>query len=198
VKVVLATRNAGKLREAAAILAPLAEVELVALPDGVALPEEGDDYEANAVAKAVAAARATGCIALGDDSGLEVDALGGAPGVRSARWGGAGLDDAGRNARLLAALADVAEGARGARFVCVAALATPGGRVATARGTCEGRILRAARGASGFGYDPLFAVGERSMAELAPAEKDALSHRGRAFRRLADAVREAVAAQRAP
>jgi XTP/dITP diphosphohydrolase len=183
VKVVVATRNAGKLREVAAILAGL-PIEILALPAGVALPPEGDAYEPNAIAKAVAAARATGCAALGDDSGLEVDALGGAPGPHSARWGGAALDDADRNARLLAALANVPDAARGARYVCVAALATPGGSVATARGVCEGAILRAPRGAGGFGYDPIFAIGARSAAELPPAEKDTVSHRGRAFRAL--------------
>jgi XTP/dITP diphosphohydrolase len=192
VKVVVATRNAGKLREVAAILAGL-PIELVALPDAVALPPEGDAYEPNAVAKAVAAARATGCAALGDDSGLEVDALGGAPGPRSARWGGEALDDAGRNAKLVAALAGVPDAARGARYVCVAALATPDGEIATTRGTCEGAILRAPRGAGGFGYDPIFAIGGRSAAELAPAEKHALSHRGRAFRALADRLRALAA-----
>jgi XTP/dITP diphosphohydrolase len=194
VKVVLATRNAGKLREVAAILAAL-PIELIALPDGVALPDEGGAYEPKASAQAVAAARATGCVALGDDSGLEVDALGGAPGPRSARYGGAALDDAGRNAKLLAALADVAELERTARYVCVAALATPQGEVATARGVCEGAILRAPRGRGGFGYDPVFAIGARSAAELPPAEKDALSHRGRAFRALAARLR-ALAAER--
>ncbi len=187
-KVVVATRNAGKLREVAAILAGL-PIELVALPDAVALPPEGDAYEPNAVAKAVAAARATGCAALGDDSGLEVDALGGAPGPHSARWGGDALDDAGRNAKLLAALAGVPDAARSARYVCVAALATPDGESATARGICEGAILRAPRGAGGFGYDPIFGIDGRSAAELAPAEKHAVSHRGRAFRALADRLR---------
>jgi XTP/dITP diphosphohydrolase len=186
-KLVVATRNAGKLREIASILAGL-PIEIVALPPGVELPEEGDAFEPNAIAKAVAAARATGCAALGDDSGLAVDALGGAPGVYSARWGGADLDDAGRNAALLAALADVPEGERTARFVCWAALATPERVIATARGACEGAILCAPRGQGGFGYDPVFAVGARSMAELAPAEKDAISHRGGAFRALVPAI----------
>jgi XTP/dITP diphosphohydrolase len=128
-------------------------------------------------------------VALGDDSGLEVDALGGAPGPLSARYGGAGLDDAARSAALLAALEAVPDAERGARFVCVAAVATPRGDVATARGVCEGRLLRAARGEGGFGYDPIFAVGDSTMAELPAAEKDALSHRGRAFRALLPALR---------
>ncbi len=185
---VLATRNAGKAREVASILAAL-DVRIEPLAADVMLPEEGDSYEANAVAKALAAARATGCVALGDDSGLEVDALGGAPGPLSARYGGAGLDDAARSAALLAALEAVPDAARGARFVCVAAVATPRGEVATARGVCEGRLLRAPRGDGGFGYDPIFAVGESTMAELPAAEKDALSHRGRAFRALLPALR---------
>jgi len=188
VALVLATRNAGKAREVASILAAL-DVRIEPLAADVMLPEEGDSYEANAVAKALAAARATGCVALGDDTGLEVDALGGAPGPRSARYGGAGLDDAARSAALLAALEAVPDAERGARFVCVAAVATPRGDVATARGVCEGRLLRAARGEGGFGYDPIFAVGGSTMAELPAAEKDALSHRGRAFRALLPALR---------
>lgn len=196
-RVVLATRNAGKLREVRAILSHLA-LELLPLPESVALPPEGDAYEANAVDKAVAAARATGCLAIADDSGLEVDALAGAPGPLSARYG---PDDRTRNARLLAALADVPEAARGARFVCVAAWAAPDGRSGTARGVCEGRILHEARGTQGFGYDPIFGVGAgvggrlRSLAELSAAEKDALSHRGRAFRALATTL-PGIAAQR--
>jgi XTP/dITP diphosphohydrolase len=188
VALVLATRNAGKAREVASILAAL-DVRIEPLAADVMLPEEGDSYEANAVAKALAAARATGCVALGDDSGLEVDALGGAPGPLSARYGGAGLDDAARSAALLAALEAVPDAARGARFVCVAAVATPRGEVATASGVCEGRLLRAPRGDGGFGYDPIFAVGESTMAELPAAQKDALSHRGRAFRALLPALR---------
>jgi XTP/dITP diphosphohydrolase len=188
VRVVLATRNAGKAREVASILAEL-DLRIEPLAADVMLPEEGDSYEANAIAKALAAARATGCVALGDDSGLEVDALGGAPGPLSARYGGAGLDDAARSAALLAALEAVPDAERGARFVCVAAVATPRGDVATARGVCEGRLLRAPRGEGGFGYDPIFAVGESTMAELPAAQKDALSHRGRAFRALLPALR---------
>jgi hypothetical protein len=133
---------------------------------------------------------------LGDDSGLEVDALGGAPGPRSARYGGPGLDDAARTAALLEALVAVPDDERSARFVCVAALATPQGDVATARGVCEGRLLRAPRGSGGFGYDPIFAIGEATMAELPAAAKDALSHRGRAFRALIPALRARSADRR--
>ncbi len=190
-RVILATRNAGKAREVASIFAAL-PLHIEPLAADVVLPEEGDAYEANAIAKALAAARATGCVALGDDSGLEVDALGGAPGPFSARYGGAGLDDAGRTAALLTALEAVPHAERGARFVCVAALATPNGDVATARGVCEGWLLRAPRGAAGFGYDPIFAIGEATMAELPAAAKDALSHRGHAFRALLPALRKHI------
>jgi len=182
-RVVLATGNEGKLREVRALLADLCEVVgLDAFPD-VCLPVEGDDYRENAIAKARAAARATELPALGDDSGLEVDALDGAPGPRSARYGGAGLDAAGRNARLLSALAEVAPERRTARFFCVAALALPDGSVETAEGECRGRILAVPRGGAGFGYDPIFAPEGRdvSMAELPEAEKNGLSHRGRAL-----------------
>jgi XTP/dITP diphosphohydrolase len=195
-RVVLASGNPGKLREVRALLGS-PELEIVGL-DAIGpleLPEEGDDYEANAVAKARAAAVASGLPALGDDSGLEVDALGGAPGPRSARYGGAGLDDAGRTRALLAALAGVPAERRGARFVCVAALALPEGGTLTARGECPGRIAAAPRGAAGFGYDPVFEIapGGPTMAELPAAEKERISHRGRAFRALAPALRARLA-----
>jgi XTP/dITP diphosphohydrolase len=191
-RVVLASGNAGKLREVRALLASPA-LELVGLDavGPVELPEEGDDYAANAAAKALAAARASGLPALGDDSGLEVEALGGAPGPRSARFGGPGLDDAGRTRALLAALDGVPAERRGARFVCVAALATPDGVVVTARGECPGRIATEPRGSAGFGYDPIFETtpGGPTMAELPAAEKERISHRGRAFRALGPALR---------
>jgi XTP/dITP diphosphohydrolase len=190
-ELVVATANPGKLREIRELLAD-ARVSLRSLADfpGAQLPDEGDDYAANAVAKARAAARATGRPALADDSGLEVDALAGGPGPRSARYGGPGLDDAGRVARLLGELAGVGANARGARFVCVAALATPGGMVETARGECAGEILTEPRGGSGFGYDPVFrARGEAvSMAELAPARKNQISHRALAVLALRTAI----------
>jgi XTP/dITP diphosphohydrolase len=191
-RVVLASGNAGKLREVRALLgSPSLEIVGLDAIGSLALPEEGDDYASNAVAKAVTAARASGLPALGDDSGLEVDALGGAPGPRSARFGGPGLDDAGRTRALLDALADVPPERRGARFVCVAALADPDGDVVTARGECPGRIATAPRGAAGFGYDPIFEItpGGPTMAELPPAEKQRISHRGHAFRALAPTLR---------
>lgn len=186
-QVVVATQNAGKLREVRMLLAEL-PVELLGLtPEWArALPEEGDDYESNAVAKARAVAQRSGGIAVADDSGLEVSALDGRPGPHSARYGAPGLDDAARAARLLEELVAVPVAQRSARFVCLAAAAHPDGRIAVARGVCEGRILSGPRGSGGFGYDPVFQPGgvEASMAELSEAEKHRLSHRGRAFREL--------------
>jgi XTP/dITP diphosphohydrolase len=149
----------------------------------VEMPEEGLDYGANAVAKAVTAARATGRVAIADDSGLEVAGLAGRPGPRSARYGGPGLDAAGRVAHLLREMAGFEGPARAARFVCVAACATPEGASATAWGECPGRILDAPRGKGGFGYDPVFWSSELEacMAELPEARKNEISHRGRAI-----------------
>jgi XTP/dITP diphosphohydrolase len=180
---IVATQNAGKLAEMRALLAdlPLSLRSLADVPD-VVLPAEGGDYAANALAKARAVALATGLPALGDDSGLEVDALGGGPGVRSARYGGPGLSDAERVGLLLRDLAGVPATKRAARFVCVVALSTPEGVTMTARGVCAGHILEAPRGEAGFGFDPVFAPQglEQSMAELCAREKNALSHRARA------------------
>lgn len=198
-ELVVATGNAGKLVEIRAILGDLALRlrSLAEFPD-VWMPEEGDDYAANAVAKARHVAAATGRAALADDSGLEVAGLDGGPGPHSARYGGPGLDDAGRVARLLAELAGRDGDARTARFVCVAALATPDGAVEVARGECAGWILAAPRGAAGFGYDPVFrADGERaSMAELAADAKNRISHRARALRALRPALLRALPACR--
>lgn len=154
---------------------------------GATLPAEtGATYRDNALLKARAAARLTGLPALADDSGLEVDALGGAPGLFSARYGGPGLDDAGRCARLLAALRGVPEGRRTARFRCVIALVDPRGGEHVVEGVAEGRIAEAPRGGGGFGYDPVFYYPPlgRTFAELTDTEKAEVSHRGRAARAL--------------
>jgi XTP/dITP diphosphohydrolase len=191
-EVVLATANAHKLLEVRAILGdlPLSLRSLEAFPE-VRLPEEGDEYEANAIAKARAAADGAGRLALADDSGLEIEGLGGAPGPRSARFGGGRLAPSARNAKLLEALHGMPADARRARFVCVAALATHDGVVVVARGECAGRILEQPRGRGGFDYDPIFEVEGRgkSMAELSAEDKNALSHRGRAFGGLREALR---------
>ena len=188
-RLVLATANPGKVRELGELVTRWGPVAVVALDTfpGVRCPEEtGDTYEENAIAKATAIAAATGLPALGDDSGLEVDALGGAPGVRSARWAGESATDADRIAKLLAALRDVPAAGRGARFRCVVALAWPDGRVETAAGECAGAIAAAPRGAGGFGYDPVFIAAElgRTFGEAAADDKRRLSHRARALEAL--------------
>ncbi len=198
-RVVAATGNPGKLAELQTILSDHLDVEVVAMTElGIeSPPEDGDTFEANALLKARACAAATGLPALADDSGLEVDALGGAPGVRSARYAGEPADDAANNAKLVAALADVPPEERTARFVCAAAIALPDGREHVLRGTMDGRIVDDARGTHGFGYDPHFVsdrVGDgRTNAELTPDEKHAISHRGAAVRALAPVVRELLA-----
>jgi len=198
VRVVLATRNRGKLREIVPLLAGL-DLDLVTV-DEVApaceLREDADTFEANALAKARQAAAATGLPAIADDSGLEVDALAGAPGVHSARYAGLPSDDARNNAKLLEALRGVPPGRRQARCRCVAVFVDPGARVEIVRsGDCGGEILAQPRGELGFGYDPLFLVPAlgRTMAEVPLDEKNRLSHRAAAFRALADAL---IAARR--
>jgi len=187
-RVVVATGNPGKVVEIAAILAnpSLELLSLDAFPP-VELPKEGGDYTANAIAKARETAMQLGELAVADDSGLEVDALGGAPGPYSARYGGPDLDDKGRVLALLEQLAGVEPAARAARFVCVAAFATPSGEILTRRGECRGSLLLRPRGEDGFGYDPIFAIAgsERTMAELPADEKNRISHRARAFTALA-------------
>jgi XTP/dITP diphosphohydrolase len=180
-KVVLASRNAHKIDELRR-MAPHVHWERMpdTLPDP---PETGDTFEHNALQKARFVAVATGCLAMADDSGLEVDALGGRPGVWSKRYSPEGTDSA-NNARLLAELAGVPDAARTARYRCVLAVVDPAtGTQRTVAGACEGRIGHAPRGSGGFGYDPLFLPAAdlargRAMAELSPAEKDAISHRG--------------------
>lgn len=189
---VIATFNPHKVLELRAILPCLGLClkDLSAFPGAVPAEEDGRTLEENAVKKALAAARFTGQPALADDTGLEVDALGGAPGVFSARYAGASASYAENNARLLAELSGVPPEKRGARFACVTALALPGGTLKISRGTLEGRIALAPRGAGGFGYDPLFEVGAGpgTLAELSPAEKNALSHRAAALKGLLPAL----------
>jgi len=193
-RVVLATRNAGKVTELRRILAASAPgVELVGLesyPDMPEVEETGETFAENALLKARAVAAHTGLAAVADDSGLCVDFLGGAPGVRSARWAGEPSDDE-RNLRLvLDQLADAGEGLRGAHFFCAAAAVVPRGGERVAEGRVEGTLLAAPRGTNGFGYDPIFVpLGEtRTTAEMASDEKDAISHRGKAFRALAPSL----------
>jgi XTP/dITP diphosphohydrolase len=188
---VLASRNPHKVREFRALLEG---IEVVALPDEVQLPPEtGKTFEANAVPKARAAARATGLLAFADDSGIEAEALGGAPGVRSARFAGEGASDADNLAKL------IAEAPPGSplAYVCMIALIDPvTGEERTFEGRCTGTMAPTPRGTGGFGYDPVFVPdgGDgRTMAELSPVEKDAISHRGRAARALLEHLRTAHA-----
>lgn len=187
-RLLFATRNRGKLAELRALVAPHG-IEVDSLDDVDApgeVEEDGETFTANAEKKARAALAATGLPALADDSGLEVDALDGAPGVRSARYAGPGQDDAANNAKLLAALASVPDARRTARFRCALAFVDAAGTLTVAEGTLEGRIGHAPRGAGGFGYDPLFLLPDgRTLAELSAAEKNAISHRGQALRKMA-------------
>ncbi|MCL4078757.1 XTP/dITP diphosphatase [Coriobacteriia bacterium Es71-Z0120] len=199
-RVVVASTNEGKVREIRHVLEPLGWDVVRAADLGaeaLEVEETGSTFLENALLKARAYAEHFGCVALADDSGLEVDALGGAPGVRSARYAGEPSDDAANNAKLLAELADVPAGERTARFRCVVALVWPDGRVLAADGVCEGAIGFEPRGSGGFGYDPLFwpaAAPGRTMAELSPAEKSAISHRGSALRALRAALEQGAPA----
>ena len=182
---VLATRNAGKAREIAAIYHHLAIVwlSLADFPEIGTLPEEGATYAENAAAKARTVAAASQLPALADDSGVEIDALRGDPGVHSARFLGPSATDAERNARILRLLADLPDPRRAARYRAVVALALPDGSTRIFEGTCEGRIAAEPRGGGGFGYDPIFIpAGEtRTMAELPAEVKNQISHRARAL-----------------
>jgi XTP/dITP diphosphohydrolase len=202
-RVLVATSNSGKLRDFAGAAASLG-VEVVPLPDFASLPavvEDGLTFEANARKKAEAYSRsAAGEIVLADDSGLEVEALGGAPGVHSARYAaeaphlaGINSDDAANNARLLRELRKVSSEKRSARFVCVLSAARDGQTLEVFHGQAEGIILDAPRGSNGFGYDPLFFFPQiqKTFAELSAEEKAKFSHRGAAFRKFLEWMRRA-------
>ena len=184
-RLLLATSNPGKVREFRRLLNG-SGYEVVAPADlGLELDvaETGASYAENASLKALAFARAGQCLALADDSGIEVDALGGGPGMFSARFGGPGLDDAGRTSLLVSKLDGIAAPGRTARYRAVVAVADPDGHVELFEGVQEGTIACAPRGANGFGYDPVFLVdGARTQAEIPDAEKDEMSHRGKAVR----------------
>jgi XTP/dITP diphosphohydrolase len=190
-RLAVASRNAGKIREILSICADW-PVEWRTAEDAPRpwpeVEETRDTYLENALAKAHGVASALALPAIADDSGIEVDALGGAPGPRSARYAGEGATDSQNRAMLIRAMAGVPGPGRTARFRCVAAVAWPDGREVWAEGRCEGTLVTRARGSGGFGYDPLFvpAGWERTMAELRPEEKDRISHRGRALRALRD------------
>jgi XTP/dITP diphosphohydrolase len=194
-RLLIATTNAGKQREYRDLLREL-PAEIVFPNDlGISLEveEDGATFRENAAKKALALAKVSGLIALADDSGLEVDALGGEPGVRSSRYAGPGADDPRRRAFLLEKLRGVPP-PRKARFVCVIAIAAPGGEVRYAQGECRGEITLAQRGTNGFGYDPVFQPEglTQTMAELPPEEKNQISHRARAARAAIAILRTAL------
>ncbi|MEZ5117672.1 MAG: RdgB/HAM1 family non-canonical purine NTP pyrophosphatase [Candidatus Nanopelagicales bacterium] len=201
-RVVLATRNAHKVAELRRILAEAGlDVELVgtdAFPDLPEVPETGTTFAANALLKARAAAAGTGLPAVADDSGLCVDALNGMPGILSARWAGRHGDDVANLELVLDQLSDVPDDRRGAHFLCAAAAVLPpesdgaAGEERVVEGTIEGSLIRVPRGDNGFGYDPIFVPygHDRTTAEMEPAEKDAISHRGAAFRALVPVLRD--------
>ncbi len=189
----VASRNPGKLREIKRVCADWPVTWVTAdedLPDWPDVEETGETYLDNALLKARAVARGLDVPALADDSGIEVDALGGAPGPRSARYAGEDATDQRNLAMLVRAVAGVPVQGRTARYRCVAAVAWPDGRELWAEGVCEGTLVSKGRGARGFGYDPVFvpAGWDRTMAELSDEEKDRISHRGRAFRALGEAL----------
>ena len=196
--ILIATTNRGKLSEIAAVMAD-APITWIGLADVPAMPEcveDGATFEANAEKKAMYYARRSGHWTLADDSGLEVDALGGEPGVHSARYAGEPKSDARNNALLIARLAAVPDGRRTARFRCALALAGDGQILARAAGAVEGVIVDTPRGVNGFGYDPHFLVPSRgqTMAELAADEKNRISHRGQALVALKQALRPLLTA----
>lgn len=184
-RLLLATNNPGKVREFRRLIAGSGFEVVTPSEAGIALDveETGVTYAENALLKARAFAEAGGRLALADDSGIEVDALAGGPGMYSARFGGPGLDDKGRTALLLEKLAGVPDGRRGARYRAVVAVAWPGGEARTFEGVQEGSIGHAPRGERGFGYDPVFITADgRIQAEIDDDEKDVISHRGQAVR----------------
>lgn len=198
-KLLLATRNQGKIIEFRRILDALApgEIELVGLdefPNLHDVDETGSTFEENALLKAREMSDATGIPAIADDSGLCIDALNGDPGIFSARWAGVHGDDAANIAKVLDQLKEVEDSERGAYFICVAALYLPGGATHCEEGRFHGKILRSPKGENGFGYDPIFQPEGLmiSSAEMSAEEKDSMSHRGKALRAIAPHVMKAL------
>jgi XTP/dITP diphosphohydrolase len=192
-RLAIASRNPGKIREILAVCADWPVEWLTADERWPEIEETGSTYLENALLKARGVAQVLGVPAVADDSGIEVDALGGAPGPRSARYAGEDATDDLNLRTLIRAVSGVPSSGRTARYRCVAAVAWPDGSEVSAEATCEGLLETKPRGTGGFGYDPIFvpAGWDRTMAELEPAEKDRISHRGKAFRALAERLRTA-------
>ena len=195
-RIIVATSNAGKLEEYERLLGGVPDVQLesmASLAESVHVVEDGDTFYANALKKARAVASVAGVLSMADDSGLEVDALGGRPGVHSARYAGSDATDAQNNEKLLRELSGVADGERTARFRCTIVLVDGEAReLLVAKGACEGRIVASPRGTHGFGYDPLFVADgqQQTMAELSPEKKNEISHRAKAAAKLVTELRE--------
>lgn len=191
-KIVIATQNKGKAKDFETLLSPLGYevLTLLDVAQDMDVEETGVTFEENAILKAEAVSKALGIPVISDDSGLEIDALNGEPGVYSARYAGAAKSDSANIDKVLEKLDSVADSERTARFRCVLAVAAPGQQTETFSGSCEGTILRERRGENGFGYDPIFYVPaqDKAMAELAPHEKAAISHRGNALRQLKESM----------
>ena len=186
-KIIIATHNKHKLQEMSRILSPMGYEVVTDLDLGIELSdveENGETFLDNARIKAEAGCKESGLPCIADDSGLCVDALGGAPGVYSARYSGVHGDDDGNNRKLLSELSGVPAEKRTAHFACAICVSFPDGSEVTATGKCEGYIGYEKKGTNGFGYDPLFMVGDRSLAQMTAEEKDAISHRGNALKEL--------------
>lgn len=194
-KIIIATHNKHKLAEMARILEPMGYEVVTDRDLGIELTdveENGETFLENARIKAEAGCRESGLPCIADDSGLCVDALNGEPGVYSARYSGEHGNDAANNEKLLFNLKDVPDEKRTARFICAICVSFPDGNEITAEGACEGKIGYEYRGSNGFGYDPLFMVGDRSFAEFSAEEKDAVSHRGNALKSLQSKLERGV------
>jgi len=187
--IIVASRNSGKIGELQKLLSPL-QIKILSLddfPEAQEVEEDGETYRENAVKKARAVVEVTGKMALADDSGLEINALQGKPGINSARFAGPGATDHEKNLKILQLLEKVPDDERGATFVCNVAIAGPGGLLKVVEGSCRGAIIREPRGGGGFGYDPLFIPFgyNQTFAELLPEVKNRISHRGRALEKAA-------------
>ncbi|MFC1920672.1 XTP/dITP diphosphatase [Chloroflexota bacterium] len=193
-KLLLATNNKNKVREYRSLLKGVPFKLVTMAEEGITteVDEVGESYKENAILKATLLAAESGLIALADDSGTEIDALGGEPGILSHRYAGEGASDSDRNIYLLSRMQDVQEGNRSASFHCAIALATPGGEVETCHGECRGTITFEPRGEQSFGYDPIFFIPElgKTMAELSLEEKNSISHRGHAARKAAELLKK--------
>lgn len=192
-KFIMATNNSHKVVEFSRILSPLGIEAVSAKQAGVTLDdvdETGTTFAENARLKAMAAYKKTGMPSIADDSGLSVDALGGRPGVYSARYAGENADDSEKNNKLLSELKDVPDNKRTARFTSAICCVIDGDNIIEVEGVCSGSIAHSPKGEGGFGYDPVFLCGDKSYAELSPAEKDAVSHRGKALRKLEQELRK--------